>query len=169
MFRRLIAIAGCASALAAIDLAAKALWPPPPELFHHRSAAWILGSFILLTCCFVLALRSSPIVCAAAATCAGGLAGNLVSALTHGGRIPDPFLLGGTAHGIAFNPADVFFVLGLSGLVCASIQRVATSTAWPSRWRAPQRTGDAERPGESSRARARQRAAPISRSTGNRG
>jgi hypothetical protein len=80
----------------------------------------------------VLALRSSAIMCAAAATCAGGLVGNLVSAMTHGGRIPDPFLLGGA---IAFNPADVFFVLGLSGLVCASIQRVATSTAWLFRWR----------------------------------
>lgn len=128
MIRRLIAIAGCASAFAAFDLAVKALWPPPPELLHDRSAAWILASFILLTCCFVLALLSSPIVCAAAATCAGGLVGNLVSALTHDGRISDPFLLGGAAHGIAFNPADVFFVLGLSGLVCASIQRVACAT-----------------------------------------
>lgn len=132
MFTRLIAVTGCASALAAVDLAAKALWPPPPELFHHRSTAWILASFVLLTCCLVLALRSSAIMCAAAATCAGGLVGNLVSALTHGGRIPDPFLLGGA---IAFNPADVFFVVGLSGLVCASIQRVATSTAWLSLWR----------------------------------
>jgi hypothetical protein len=128
MVRRLIALSGCASALAGLDLAAKALWPPPPELFHDRSASWILASFILLTCCFVLALLSSRIVCAAAATCAGGLVGNLVSALTNGGRIPDPFLLGGPAHGIAFNPADVFFVLGLSGLVCASIQRVACAT-----------------------------------------
>jgi hypothetical protein len=125
MIRKLLVVVGCASALAACDLAAKALWPPPPELFHHRSAAWILASFVLLTCCFVLALLTSPLVCAAAATCAGGLVGNLVSALTHGGRIPDPFLLGGTAHGIAFNPADAFFVLGLSGLVWASLQRVA--------------------------------------------
>lgn len=124
MIRRLIAFAGCASALAAFDLAAKALWPPPPELVHDRSAAWIVASFILLTCCFVLALRSSPIICAAASTCAGGLAGNLISALAHGGRIPDPFLLGGPAHGIAFNPADAFFVLGVSWLSCASIQRL---------------------------------------------
>ena len=129
MIRRLIAFAGCALALAAFDLAAKALWPPPPpELFHDRSTAWFLASFILLTCCFVLAFLSSAIVCAAAATCAGGLIGNLVSALTHGGRIPDPFLLGGAAHGIAFNPADVFFILGVSGLVCASIQRVVCAT-----------------------------------------
>jgi len=134
MSRRLIAVTGCASALAAVDLAAKALWPPPPELFHHRSAAWILASFVLLTCCLVLALRSSVTMFAAAATSAGGLLGNLVSAMTHGGRIPDPFLLGGT-NGIAFNPADVFFVLGISGIVCASLQRVATSTAWLSRWR----------------------------------
>jgi Signal peptidase (SPase) II len=123
MIRRLTAIAGCASALAAIDLAAKDLWPPPPDLFHQRSTAWILASFVLLICCVVLALRSSPLICAAAATCAGGLVGNLVSAMTHGGRIPDPFLLGGT-DGIAFNPADVFFVLGISGIVCASLQRV---------------------------------------------
>jgi hypothetical protein len=170
MFRRLIAVTGCASALAAVDLAAKALWPPPPELFHHRSAAWILASFVLLACCLVLALRSSAVMCAAAATCAGGLVGNLVSAMTHGGRIPDPFLLGGT-NGIAFNPADVFFVLGLSGIVCASLQRVATSTAWPSQWRggSRRRTNDAEEHGESSRTHARQRAAPISRSTGSRG
>jgi hypothetical protein len=128
MIARLIAVTGCASALAAVDLAAKALWPPPPELFHHRSAAWILASLVLLICCFALALLSSPIVCAAAAICAGGLVGNLVSALTYGGRIPDPFLLGGAAHGIAFNPADVFFILGLGGLVCASIQRVDRAT-----------------------------------------
>lgn len=170
MFRRLIAVTGCASALAAVDLAAKALWPPPPELFHHRSAAWILASFVLLTCCLVLALRSSAIMCAAAATCAGGLVGNLVSALTHGGRIPDPLLLGGT-NGIAFNLADVFFVLGISGLVCASIHRVATSSAWPSRWRGGtgRRTDDAEEPEERARTRTRQRAVPISRSTGSRG
>ena len=122
MFRRLIAVTGGALALAAIDLAAKALWPPPAELVHHRSAAWVLASFVLLACCLVLALRSPAIMCAAAATCAVGLVGNLVSALTHAGRIPDPFLLG---RAIAFNPADLFFVLGLSWLLCASIQRVA--------------------------------------------
>jgi hypothetical protein len=127
MVRRLIAIAGCASALAALDLAAKALWPTPPELLHDRSAAWILASTILLTCCFLLAVVSSSFVCAAAATCAGGLVGNLVSGLTHDGRIPDPFVLGGAAHGIAFNPADVFFILGLSGLVGAALQSGASA------------------------------------------
>jgi hypothetical protein len=129
MIRRLIVFAGCASTLAAFDLATKALWPPPPELFHDRSTAWILASFILLTCCFVLALRSPPIIYAAGATCAGGLVGNLASALTHAGRIPDPFLLGGPAHGIAFNPADVFIICGVTVLVCASIPRVVCATA----------------------------------------
>jgi hypothetical protein len=127
MVRRLIAFAGCASALAAVDLAAKARWATPPELLHVRSAAWILASAILLSCCFTLAFVSPPFVRAAAATCAAGLAGNLMSALMHDGRIPDPFVLGG-AHGIAFNPADVFFVLGLSGLVAAAFQGVANAT-----------------------------------------
>lgn len=126
MVRRLIAFAGCASALAAGDLAAKARWATPPELLHDRSAAWILASSILLTCCFLLAFVSPPFVRAAAATCAAGLAGNLMSALTHDGQIPDPFVLGG-AHGIAFNPADVFFILGLSGLVGSALHAGANA------------------------------------------
>jgi hypothetical protein len=127
MVRRFIAFAGCTSALAALDLAAKARWATPPELLHERSTAWILASSVLLSCCFTLALVSPPFVRAAAATCAAGLAGNLMSALTHDGRIPDPFVLGG-AHGIAFNPADAFFVLGLSGLVGAALQSRVNAT-----------------------------------------
>jgi lipoprotein signal peptidase len=76
---------------------------------------------------FLLALVWSLFVYAAAATCAAGLAGNLISALTRGGGIPDPFVLGGAAHGIAFNPADVFFLLGLSGLVAAALQSGTSS------------------------------------------
>jgi hypothetical protein len=76
---------------------------------------------------FLLALVWSLFVYAAAATCAAGLAGNLISALTRGGGIPDPFVLGGAAHGIPFNPADVFFLLGLSGLIAAALQSGTSS------------------------------------------
>jgi lipoprotein signal peptidase len=109
--------------LAAADLATKAAWETPPELLHERSTTWVGASSVLLLGCLASMRVASPLVCGAAAVCAAGLLGNLVSAVAEDGKVPDPLLLGGAAHGIAFNPADVFVLLGLFGLATAAIHR----------------------------------------------
>lgn len=83
---------------------------------------WVAMSAALVLACFAIAAVSSSIVAAAAATCAGGLLGNLASAIAQG-SVPDPFLLGGQSHGVAFNLADALFLIGLAGLVAAGLQK----------------------------------------------
>jgi lipoprotein signal peptidase len=111
-----------AVALAAVDLAVKAALMTSPWLLHERSRAWLALSLLLVAGCLVLARIPSRTVTGAAGLTAGGLLGNIASALTHDGAVPDPLLLGGAQHGVAFNMADVFFVLGVLGLVSAAIR-----------------------------------------------
>jgi len=118
--------------VAALDLAAKALWPTPAELLHARSTPWVLASFALLLACLASVVVPTRFVRVAAAAGAGGLLGNLASALHGDGLVPDPFLLGGPEHGIAFNLADVFFVLGLVNLVAALLAAVTPRISLPS-------------------------------------
>lgn len=107
--------------LAAVDLAVKAALSTSPWLVHERSRAWLVLSLLLVAGCLALARVPSRAVAGAAGLTAGGLLGNIASALTHHGAVPDPLLLGGARHGVAFNLADVFFVLGLLGLISAAI------------------------------------------------
>jgi hypothetical protein len=121
MGRRLSFIVAGTFGLAAIDLAVKASLPTSSWLLHERSIGWLALSAVLVTGCFALALVPSSFVAAAAGLSAGGALGNLVSAIGHGGAVPDPLLLGGATNGIAFNLADVFVVLGLLALVPALV------------------------------------------------
>jgi lipoprotein signal peptidase len=130
--RRFIALILGAIALAALDLTAKMLWPTPPELLHARSTAWVLACFVLLAACLSSIFVPMRIVRLAAGICAGGLLGNLVSALHGDGLVPDPFLLGGPEHGIAFNLADAFFVLGLGGLLAVLLTSITPRISLPS-------------------------------------
>jgi lipoprotein signal peptidase len=107
--------------LAAVDLAVKAALLTSPLLLHERSRAWLAVSLLLLAGCLLLARIPSRAVAGAAGVTAGGLLGNIASALTHDGAVPDPLLVGGSQHGVAFNLADLFFVLGLLGLMTAAI------------------------------------------------
>ena len=52
----------------------------------------------------------------AAGVMSGGVLGNLVSARLDGGRVPNPLMLG---EALAFNLADVFFLVGNFALMAA--------------------------------------------------
>ncbi len=108
--------------LAAIDQGLKARLPTSEWLVHGRSAVWLALSFLLIASCALLAHIRSRLVMGAATFAAGGLLGNLVSALMNDGGVPDPLLIGGVRHGIAFNLADVFFIIGLLGLAVAAFR-----------------------------------------------
>ena len=105
-------------ALAAVDLAVKAAFPTKGWDFHQRSQAWSLLSVVLLAVVIVLAVLPSRLVAAAAGVVAGGVLGNVVSAHRHGGRVPNPIVVGS----LALNLADVFVLVGVPVLVVALVR-----------------------------------------------
>jgi hypothetical protein len=109
---RLFLVVGTAALLAAADLSVKATIATPPWFFHQRSSAWVVLSLAVLTGLLALAFVPSRAVAIAAGVMMGGVLGNLVSARLDGNRVPNPFLLGDQASGIAFNLADVFILCG---------------------------------------------------------
>ena len=135
--RRLLLIAAVAVALASVDLAVKRTVPTEWWAFHHRSNGWVALSTALLACVFTLALVPSLAVAVAAGVLSGGVIGNLASARAHGNRVPNPLVIGGYGHGLAFNLADVFVLLGnlllMSALIVLTVrnrQRLAPARAW---------------------------------------
>src|SRR5262245_28600519 len=108
---RLLLLAASAAALASIDLIVKATVPTAWWAFHHRSDAWLVVSLLLLIGAFVLAFVPSRAVAIAAGVMCGGVIGNLVSARSDGNWVPNPFTIRGFGHGVAFNLADVFFIV----------------------------------------------------------
>ena len=99
-------------ALASVDLAVKAAVPTEWWAFHHRSGAWVALCFAVLVALCSLVLVPSRAVVFAAGVATGGVIGNLVSAGVNGNRVPNPLVIGGYGHGVAFNLADLFFLLG---------------------------------------------------------
>jgi len=104
--------------LAAADLAVKASVPTGALLYHHRSTGWELGSVALLAVLLLLVRLPSRLLAAAGGVYAAGLAGNLLSALSDGGRVPNPFVAGT----LAFNLADVLLLGGLALLGIAGMR-----------------------------------------------
>ena len=98
--------------LAGADLIVKAELPTAWWAFHHRSNAWVVLSITLLAGAFALTLVPSRAVALAGGVAAGGVVGNLVSASANGNRVPNPLVIGGYGHGLAFNIADVSFLFG---------------------------------------------------------
>jgi lipoprotein signal peptidase len=72
----------------------------------------------------------SNIAAIGAGVACGGALGNLVSVLAWTQGVPDPFVVTGATHGLAFNLADLFAVSGdtvlLSVVVLLGLQRRAT-------------------------------------------
>jgi hypothetical protein len=120
MLLRLSLVFAPALALAAVDLAVKASVPTKAWGIHQRSHSWSVFSVALLVAVLVLALLPSPLVAAAAGVVAGGVLGNVVSAHLHGGRVPNPLVVGT----LALNLADVFVLAGVPVLIFA-LARVA--------------------------------------------
>jgi lipoprotein signal peptidase len=89
--------------------------------FHHRSHGWVILSVVILIGAALLALLPSRLVAVAAGVMSGGALGNLVSARSDGNSVPNPLIIDHYGYGLAFNLADVFFMLGNLLLMTALI------------------------------------------------
>ncbi len=112
LWRALVTIA-VAALLAAVDLAHKTAAGTPPWGYHDRSDAWVALATAVVVGCLLLARIPSRAVAAAAGVLAGGAAGNVVSELASGEGVPNPIVLEGSRHVIAFNLADLFTLTGI--------------------------------------------------------
>jgi hypothetical protein len=134
---RLLLVIAPAALLACADLIVKATVHTPWWAFHHRSNAWVVLSMILLVAAGLLAFVPSRLAAVAAGMMAGGALGNLLSARWDGNWVPNPLVIGGYGYGVAFNLADVFFIVGNVALMTALIvvalhhrEQVARSRDW---------------------------------------
>jgi hypothetical protein len=125
-----------AAALAGVDLLVKAEVTTTSWDFHHRSLAWSVLAFVWLAVLLVLAALPSRLSAVAAGIVAGGVAGNVISARCHDGRVPNPLV----ALQTAFNLADIWILAGLPLLMFAlarlAIRHRATIDRFvpPRRW-----------------------------------
>jgi hypothetical protein len=134
---RLLLIAAPAVVLASADLVVKAKVPTESWAFHHRSQAWVVLTVVVLVGAFSLTLVPSRAVAVAAGVMSAGAIGNLVSARSDGNWVPNPLVIGNYQRGVAFNLADVFFLVGILVLMAALIvtivrtrDRLAPPRAW---------------------------------------
>jgi len=115
-----------AGVFASIDLVYKLA--TPSDYHHARSplAALAIAAVILGIVVFVPRVPSQAALIGAAIA-AGGALGNLVSVLAWSNGVPDPLVIQGATHGIAFNLADVFAFTGdtllLSAVVVHGVRR----------------------------------------------
>jgi lipoprotein signal peptidase len=96
---------------ASIDLVHKTL---SYAEFHHARTPYVtilMGALIAALVILVPRLPSNVAAIGAGIACGGAL-GNLVSLLAWTQGVPDPFVIAGATHGLAFNLADVFAVSG---------------------------------------------------------
>jgi hypothetical protein len=135
--RRLLLFLVPALVLALADLAVKATVPTAWWAFHHRTDVWVALCVAVLVAMSSLVFVPSNAVVFAAGVTSGGVIGNLVSARANGNRVPNPLVVGGYGHGLAFNLADVFFLLGnvllMTSLIMLTVrnrQRLARPRAW---------------------------------------
>ncbi|HSC74397.1 MAG TPA: signal peptidase II [Gaiellaceae bacterium] len=109
-----------AIAFATIDLVHKSL---SYAEFHHARTPYVtlvMGALIVALVVLVPRLPSNAAAIGAGIACGGAL-GNLVSLLAWAQGVPDPFVVTGATHGLAFNLADVFAVGGDSILLSVVI------------------------------------------------
>jgi lipoprotein signal peptidase len=129
--RRAIVISA-ALVFAAIDLAQKSLISA--EYYHARTpyVTLLMGALIVSLVVLVPRLPSNAAAVGAGVACGGAL-GNLVSLLAWSQGVPDPFVVSGATHGLAFNLADLFAIGGdsllLSVVILLGLQRRAALQA----------------------------------------
>jgi lipoprotein signal peptidase len=92
------------------------------EVYHARSPfiALFLGVLVAALIVVVPRLPSNAAAVGAGIVCGGAL-GNLVSIFAWAQGVPDPLMIVGETHVLAFNLADVFAVLGDVLLLSAAI------------------------------------------------
>ena len=134
---RLLLFVAPAVVLVAVDQVVKATVSTPLWAFHHRSYGWVALSIAVLVGAFFLTLVPSRVVAVAAGVMSAGVIGNLVSAQLDGNWVPNPLVIGDYQRGIAFNLADVFFLVGnlllMSALIVMLVRRrdqLAPPRAW---------------------------------------
>jgi lipoprotein signal peptidase len=137
MSERLLLIAAPAAALASLDLLVKDTVPTAAWAFHHRSNGWVFVSIILLLAAGALSLVPSRAVAFAGGVMSAGVLGNLVSARADGNWVPNPLTISPGDYSLAFNLADVFFLVGnlllMTALIVVTVRhrgRFATPRAW---------------------------------------
>jgi lipoprotein signal peptidase len=113
---------------AAIDLVHKTVTSAE---YHHARTPYVtllMGALIVALVVLVPRLPSNVAAAGAGVACGGAL-GNLVSLLAWSQGVPDPFVVAGATHGLAFNLADLFAVGGdsllLSVVILLGLQRRA--------------------------------------------
>lgn len=132
MLRRMQArralLVSTALVFAAIDLVHKSF---AYAEFHHARTPYVtllMGALIATLVVLVPRLPSNLAAVGAGIACGGAL-GNLVSLLAWAKGVPDPFVIAGATHGLAFNLADLFAVGGdsllLSVVILLGLQRRA--------------------------------------------
>ena len=104
-------IVSTALLFASIDLVHKALTSAE---FHHARTPYVTLVMAALITALVLLVPKVPSTAAAfgAGLACGGALGNLVSLLAWSQGVPDPLVIAGATHGLAFNLADLFAVTG---------------------------------------------------------
>jgi lipoprotein signal peptidase len=100
-----------AISFAAIDLLHKAI---AHAEFHHARTPFVGVLMVALVAALVTLVPRIPSNAAAlgAGIACGGALGNLVSLFVWSQGVPDPLLLAGDTHGLAFNLADLFALAG---------------------------------------------------------
>jgi lipoprotein signal peptidase len=109
-----------AVSFAAIDLVHKSF--APAEFHHARTpfVALIMGAVIAALVALVPRVPSNAAAVGAGIACGGAL-GNLISLLAWSQGVPDPLVVAGAAHGLAFNLADLFAIAGDALLLSAVV------------------------------------------------
>jgi hypothetical protein len=136
MAPRLGFVVATALALAALDLGLDAVLPTEAWGFHQRSPAWAALAASLLVVVALLGALPSRLVALASGLVAGGILGNLASGRLHGGRVPNPIVLGT----VALNLADLLVLAGVPLLVFALARVSIRHREWidrnipPRRW-----------------------------------
>jgi len=136
---RLLSFVVPAVVLVSVDQVVKASLGTPAWAFHHRSNGWVFLSIAVLVGAAFLTLVPSRVVAVAAGVMSAGAIGNLISWRLDGNRVPNPLVIGNYQQGLAlaFNLADVFFLVGNLLLMAALIvmivrrrERLAPPRAW---------------------------------------
>ncbi len=109
-----------AVSFAAIDLLHKTL--DPAEFHHARTpfVAMLTGALVAALIVLVPRIPSNAAAFGAGMACGGAL-GNLVSLLAWTQGVPDPLVVAGSTHGLAFNLADLFALTGDGLLLGAAV------------------------------------------------
>jgi lipoprotein signal peptidase len=105
---------------ATVDLVHKTL--APAEVHHARTpfVALLMGALVAALVVLVPRIPSNAAAIGAGIACGGAL-GNLVSLLAWTQGVPDPLVVVGDTHALAFNLADVFALAGDGLLLSAAV------------------------------------------------